>query len=218
MVSDYSGFNEETYGGEQKRFLQCNVPCYMVIALAVRFCNFTYTPSFVFEEVHYAIYNGLAVIYSDITNEAEISEMLNQSIEIIDPDQSMEYNSHWIVEPFLLCLETAEELKEEIFCSICLDNHAKINTVTTNCGHEFCKACLCSHLDHQIVDRIPTCPMCRATVRTLEIKDVDYYDEMYERYVTAPLAVTPANMPDDIDTVSDIAFLDSFDFMPEGVF
>jgi hypothetical protein len=128
-------------------------------------------------------------------------------------------STQWIVEPLLLCLETAEELKEQIFCSICLDNHTKIETVTTNCGHNFCKNCMCENLDHHITaNRRPTCPMCRTNVRTLEIKDADFYDELYERYVTVPLSTVREDMPEDIDTVSDIAFLDSFDFMPEGVF
>jgi len=125
----------------------------------------------------------------------------------------------WTVEPLLLCLETVEELKEELFCSICLDEHKKIETVTTNCDHTFCKSCMCANLDHYIAtNRLPTCPMCRTNITTLEIKDVDYYDELYDRYVTVPLSTVPENMLDHLHGVGDIQFLDSFDLFPEGIF
>jgi hypothetical protein len=146
-----------------------------------------------------------------MANEEEISEMLSESIEMLDPDEAEEAdveeaeaveeeNFQWRVEPFLLCLETAEELKEEVFCSICLDDHTKLDTVTTNCGHKFGKICMCAHLDYQLVTHCPTCPMCRTEVTTLEIKDVDFYDELYERYVNAPLDTALENMSNALDS------------------
>lgn len=216
IIVDYRGFNEEEFA-IQARFLQRYVPHDLVVAIAIRFCNFTYTCSSSYYDIMMAIYNGLSALYLEMANEADISEMISESIEMFDPDQAIE-DSQWTIEPLLLCLETAEELKEEIFCAICLDNHTKLATVTTNCGHEFGKACMCAHLDHQFSTRSPTCPMCRTEVKTLEIKDADFYDELYERYVTVPLSAVPVNMPHDLESISDIALLDSFDFMPEGIF
>ena len=151
------------------------------------------------------------------TDEESIWDVRNTRIH--GHSDSTEWIIEWIVEPFLLCLENAEELKEQIYCSICLEEHKKIETVTTNCGHTFCKSCMCENLDHHITtNRRPTCPMCRTNVRTLEIKDACFYDELYERYVSVPLSTLNETMPEDLDAIADIAFLDSFDFMPEGVF
>lgn len=218
MVGNHSEWSDEAFTF-QKRFLQHNVPHYVVIAIAIRFCNLESPYTATFDDIIYSIYNGLKLVYSDMANEAEISEMLSQSIEIIDPDEAMEEDvpRQWNIEPLLLCLETAEELKEELFCSICLDNHTRLETVTTNCGHDFGKGCMCSHLDHQHSNNgNPTCPLCRTEVRTLEIKDVEFYDELYERYITS--SEEHSSISDDIDTVSDIALLDSFVFMPQSVF
>jgi hypothetical protein len=216
MVGHHSEWNDEAFTF-QKRFLQHNVPHHLVIAIAIRFCNLEYSYNATFDDIIYSIYNGLNLVYSEMENEEEISEMLNQSIEIVDPDEDVPIQ--WKIEPLLLCLETADELKEELLCSICLDNHTKLSMVITNCGHEFGKTCMCSHLDHQISNnRNPTCPLCRTEVRTLEIKDVEFYDELYERYVTAPSAEVPLDIPNDLESVSDIAFLDSFVFMPQSVF
>ena len=220
MVGHHSEWNYQAFTF-QKRFLQEEVPHHLVVAIAIRFCNLEYSYTSTFDDIIQSIYHGLNLVYSDMENEEEISEMLNQSIEMIDPDQAMEEDvpKQWTIEPFLLCLETVDDLKDDMFCSICLDNHAKLSTVTTNCGHEFGKVCMCSHLDHQLSNnRNPTCPMCRTEVRTLEIKDADFYDELYERYVIAPISAMHIDIPDDLDLISDIAFLDSFNFMPQSVF
>jgi len=151
------------------------------------------------------------------TDEDSIWDVRNTRIH--GHSDSTEWIIEWIVEPFLLCLENAEELKEQIFCSICLEEHKKIETVTTNCGHTFCKSCMCENLDHHITtNRRPTCPMCRTNVITLEIKDACFYDELYERYVSVPLSTLNENMPEDLDAIADIQFLDSFDVFPQGVF
>jgi hypothetical protein len=225
MMRHHSQWDEQAFTF-QKRFLQHDVPHNVVIAIAVRFCNLESPYTATFDDIMLSIYRELNVLYSDMANEEEISEMLNESIDIIDPEAEeaeeaeteAEEHFKWRVEPFLLCLETEHELKEEVFCSICLDNHTKLDTVTTNCGHEFGKACMCSHLDYHLVSRCPTCPMCRTEVTTLEIKDVDFYDELYERYVNAPLETALENMSNALDSSSEVAFLDSFEFMPQSVF
>jgi hypothetical protein len=218
MISDYTVFNEETFA-IQRTYLQCSLAPSVALGIAMRFCNFTYVCLCSFDDICDAIYHELKNQYSDMANEAEISDMLNESIVIIDPDAEVENQFQLTIEPMLFCLETTEELHEEVYCSICLDNHTRMEAVTTNCGHVFGKGCMCDHLDYQLASYgHPTCPMCRTDLRTLEIKDVDFYDELYERYVTALLAIAPSNMPEDLDSVVDVAFLDSFEFMPQSVF
>jgi hypothetical protein len=217
MISDYTSFNEETFA-IQKRYLQlCNHN--IALGIAMRFCNFTYDCFCSFDDICQAIYDELKTQYSDMANEDEISVMLSESIVIMDPDVAVENQFRLTIEPLLLCLETSEELREEIYCSICLDNHTRMGVVTTNCGHEFGKTCMCAHLDHQLATYgHSTCPMCRTVVRTLEIKDADFYDELYERYVTSLQSSARSTMPDDLDSIVDDDFLDSFEFMPQSVF
>ena len=44
-------------------------------------------------------------------------------------------------------------------CSICMDKHNKIDTVTTSCGHEFGKKCYASWLNAPHGNQC--CPVCR---------------------------------------------------------
>jgi len=81
----------------------------------------------------------------------------------------------WFIKPFLLCLESESELKIQEDCPICLDTFPKMEILTTNCNHTFCKNCVFSHIDH--ANQHPTCPMCRTCIVTIEIKDVEIYNE-----------------------------------------
>ncbi|NBW58753.1 hypothetical protein EBR43_13470, partial [bacterium] len=45
-------------------------------------------------------------------------------------------------------------------CAICLDTHKKCDSVTTECGHEFCKQCWFSWMSNPAGNR--KCPTCRA--------------------------------------------------------
>lgn len=44
-------------------------------------------------------------------------------------------------------------------CAICLDTHKKYDSVTTECGHEFCKHCWFSWMSNNTGNR--KCPTCR---------------------------------------------------------
>lgn len=87
---------------------------------------------------------------------------------------------HPVIEPTILCLETAEELSQMIECAICYDESKKIDMVITNCGHEFCYSCICKHADSKISQA--SCPMCRSTIFSLEVKEIQKYDEIVEKY------------------------------------
>ena len=208
LVSDYNNFNEETFE-IQKNFLLQQVPHYLVIAIAIRFCDIVYTYECTFNDFIQSIYHGLKN-YAEL--EIVFEEFDGSDVDIAEQIEPASV-SQWIVEPFLRCIETAEELQEGVFCSICIDDHTRLSTVTTMCGHDFCKSCMCSHLDYQLADeQQPKCPMCRMEVTSLEIKDIEFYDELYDRYVTSRFAV-PLEI-EDLDSIADISLLDSFDFMP----
>jgi hypothetical protein len=51
-------------------------------------------------------------------------------------------------------------------CGICLDGYTMINSVRTNCGHTFCKACFNQHETAGLNKAQPhvNCPMCRTSV------------------------------------------------------
>lgn len=50
-------------------------------------------------------------------------------------------------------------------CSICMEKHSKIDTVTTGCGHEFGKNCYASWLNAPHGNQC--CPVCRKQSPTL---------------------------------------------------
>ena len=54
----------------------------------------------------------------------------------------------------------------QVDCCICLQ--AKVDPVTTHCGHSFCRQCL--H-DHWVTPRTSRtrCPLCRATLHMMQI-------------------------------------------------
>ena len=56
----------------------------------------------------------------------------------------------------ILTKTTIEVLCED--CAICLNKPTKANSITTECGHEFCKGCYKNYL---ALDRNKSCPMCR---------------------------------------------------------
>lgn len=91
-----------------------------------------------------------------------------------DDDESI------IIEPMMLCLETETDLSLLKECIVCLDEKTAIQFDTTNCGHSFCHDCICHHLNTS--KNGPTCPNCRTTISTLEVKDVDNYEDIVLRY------------------------------------
>jgi hypothetical protein len=56
--------------------------------------------------------------------------------------------------------ELASQMPEP--CSICYEGYTKANSVTTCCGHSFCKGCYSSH-EAAHPDRAVDCPLCRKT-------------------------------------------------------
>jgi hypothetical protein len=63
-------------------------------------------------------------------------------------------------------------LEESDECGICYENKC---TITTNCGHKYCRGCIQSHLK-TMIHRNPCCAFCRLTVTQLNVVDASAHD------------------------------------------
>jgi len=67
---------------------------------------------------------------------------------------------------------------EYIECSICFDEEKTLLDLdTTACMHSFCHPCIMKHLK-----RKADCPMCRASVKTLQVRRQENFDEVKETF------------------------------------
>jgi len=77
----------------------------------------------------------------------------------------------------LLCIETQEELREPADCGICLETKTVFDMDTFQCQHPFCHDCVLQMLVRNIHI---CCPLCRAHVKTIEVKDTEHFDEIHD--------------------------------------
>lgn len=77
---------------------------------------------------------------------------------------------------FFECIESNNDLLENLKCSICLDIF--VNPVITDCGHVFCIRCLknvraikCSKDNHKNCSGERKCPECRNEVHSFQFKE-----------------------------------------------
>jgi hypothetical protein len=77
----------------------------------------------------------------------------------------------------LVCVETKEELAAPVDCHICFDTKTVFDMDTFQCQHPFCHTCVL-----QMMARTTKlcCPLCREQVKTVEVKDVDGYNDIQE--------------------------------------
>lgn len=79
--------------------------------------------------------------------------------------------------------EPSEELEQLCECPICYgDDIQKKNILTTNCGHDFCKDCICRCIDGTSLLSIPTCPMCREDVTSLVAREDAIHQDLVSKY------------------------------------
>ena len=199
-LNDYMT-NEEEMFSQQYRYIS-TLPIDVVRVIGYRFCNASLIDyiSVIIEKIHFKLIN----IFQERIQQSSIQTM-------IQPPK-------WVIHPLLICLETSNELQEDIFCAICLESHEKMNTLTTNCEHAFCKKCMCHYLDSDYLNeenRFPTCAMCRTIITTLETKDVELYDDLYERYTNKPPQKIDIKPILEIDVQEMIEFLDYHGFVSE---
>ena len=92
------------------------------------------------------------------------------------PTIPLEKEGTWVtVEPIILCLETCEELAMATECVICYEEKTVFDMDTFQCQHQYCHTCVMKMMDQP---KPPNCPFCRAPVQTIEVKDVDNYNDI----------------------------------------
>jgi hypothetical protein len=91
--------------------------------------------------------------------------------------QPTKYN----IMPSLLVIETSEELEKCEDCAICLEEKKLADTVTINCGHKFCGACITTTLKlHKNINAGPSCALCRAPMSSFVVKNPEIYNLVAE--------------------------------------
>jgi hypothetical protein len=90
----------------------------------------------------------------------------------------MEFRLHrnpvkkYFINPVLMVQESDEELDKTLECAICYEEIKLLNTVTLNCGHQFCHSCIKNTLQsHQRHYCSPSCALCRETMTTFVMKN-----------------------------------------------
>jgi len=87
------------------------------------------------------------------------------------------------IQPIMLCTEQSYELEEQEECPICLTDQKKHDILITNCNHSFCKDCVVKSLDMSKNARKQlSCALCRSQVKSLETKNVEEYNKIYDLY------------------------------------
>jgi hypothetical protein len=103
-------------------------------------------------------------IVEDVLNMATIFDRL--------PDE----NTSEQPTPLLLCIETQEELRAPVECGICLETKTVFDMDTFQCRHPFCHPCVLQML---VIYTKMSCPLCRIQVKTIEVKDIDHFDDIH---------------------------------------
>jgi len=124
---------------------------------------------------HFAFFDRTPMVLGEIEPEGLI-HVFDDEYEESGVEEAPRYH----IEPMMLVLETAAELSHIMECVVCLDEKSAIHFDTTNCGHSFCHSCICRHIDSS--RNGPSCPNCRTIIRTLEVKDVENYEEIFQKY------------------------------------
>lgn len=83
----------------------------------------------------------------------------------------------------ILCTESAHELQQSCDCPICYGDEVRsIEMVETGCSHQFCAYCISRHVDQRPVNKRACCPLCRAEISTLVVKDLELYQELADKF------------------------------------
>jgi hypothetical protein len=85
------------------------------------------------------------------------------------------------IAPTLSVIEPSELLEECQDCTICYENTKVVDTVTLNCGHNFCGPCVKGTLNaHNNMYADPCCALCRAPMTHFITKSTDIYNLVSE--------------------------------------
>lgn len=107
---------------------------------------------------------------------SEDGEMPEFDTTIFDDDVPCEKEGKWVtIEPIILCIETCQELTTATECVICYEEKTVLNMDIFQCQHPYCHTCVMKMMDQP---KPPNCPFCREPVQTIEVKDVDNYNDI----------------------------------------
>ncbi len=85
------------------------------------------------------------------------------------------------ITPILSIIETSDILEQCHDCSICYENTKLSDTVSLNCGHQFCGGCVKGTLNyHNNMYAGPACALCRAPMTNLITTSADIYNLVSE--------------------------------------
>lgn len=151
-----------------------DTPWNVTVAVAIKYCSAKIADKNNKEKILDLIYDSLWRHWSNYWWTRELQDLFDKEVEMLKP------KNQWTISTALLCVETEAELKDPVDCPICLETYQKIQSISTNCNHTFCKDCMCSHIDH--ATQKPSCPMCRTDITSMEIKDVEIFHEINKKY------------------------------------
>jgi hypothetical protein len=111
-----------------------------------------------------------------------LSEFLNdiQNYE----DLASENKKHNIQAVLCIEIDNDETNKNDVTqvedCSICYDETHVKDMVSLNCNHNFCGTCIKKVLTTCNIEKSPCCALCRTTITTMNIKNVEILNNIKE--------------------------------------
>ncbi len=118
-----------------------------------------------------------ALIPRNLNNE------FDNAINYMTPIQTQTQSSvkKYNIAPTLSVIETNGVLEQCQDCAICYENTKVSDTVTLNCGHNFCGPCVKGTLNaHNNMYAEPACALCRAPMTHFITKSIDIYNLVSE--------------------------------------
>ena len=95
--------------------------------------------------------------------------------------QTQSYVKKYNIAPTLSVIEPNGVLEQCQDCAICYENTKVVDTVTLNCGHNFCGPCVKGTLNaHNNMYADPSCALCRAPMTHFITKSTDIYNLVSE--------------------------------------
>ena len=114
---------------------------------------------------------AISIITNNVRREPHVYRNLNA-----------EFNSvarKYKIKPVLLVKEneTLENCEE---CAICYELTKLVDTVEFGCSHKFCGICVTNILQNHNNSEAPCCALCRGTIKTCSMIDVEVYNKIVE--------------------------------------
>jgi len=110
----------------------------------------------------------------------EFDNVINYMADLTQPQIQIPVKKYNISST-LSVIEPSGLLEECQDCTICYENTKVIDTVTLNCGHNFCGPCVKGTLNaHNNMYADPSCALCRAPMTHFITKSTDIYNLVSE--------------------------------------